>query len=181
MYRLQQLEYGANSIASWETVRAWWIKFPRAGFRLYSGDQCLGGIGLWPITPSSFESIVQGRLDEHELTVDDVEQDDGRKRHRFWYVGDILLAPEFRLTKEKWAVQLLIGALDKWLSNGDLAPQASICAIVYSNQGRSLAKRLGFKSCATTPHGYSVFVRAIDSQELAAEISVLSRQLNGSE
>ena len=170
MYKIQQEEYGADSIVSFDNVKAWWTRFPQGTFRMIHEGELIGGMGIWPLQEAIFSALTSGKLDEHQMEATHIEPKRDGQRYSYWYVGDILLQKNYRLSKEKWAVRLLIEVLDAWIKSGNLASQIKLCALVYSHQGRSLAERLQFHECAKTPDGYAVYVRDTTVEEMQKDL-----------
>ena len=69
---------------------------------------------------------------------------------------------------------MLIEVLNVWLKSGNLAPKIKLCALVYSHQGRSLAKRLKFHVCSKTPDGYDVYLRKTTVEEMQGDLLQLA-------
>lgn len=158
LYHIEQEEYGSDSILSYEKVFGWWQRYPKGTYRLTLGSDIIGGLGLWPLTESAFTRLTSGQMDETDLKVEDVVSATSEGILPFWYVGDIILEKSYRQTKARWASILLIQSLQSWLQIQNVAFDVKISALLYSPQGKSLARKLGFCPVAQSPSGHDVYL-----------------------
>jgi hypothetical protein len=177
LYNTEIEEYGADSIIRFENLLAFWRQYPQGVFCLFCGNHIVGGIGIWPIYINTFQNLVQGRLDEKDLNGNHVLAHDSLYPLECWYIGDIILAKQHRQTKDGCAGLLLEGSIRARLTNSRLASQVSICALVYSRQGKSLSRKIGLIFCAKSPDGHDVYMRRCSPCQIQKDLEKISATL----
>jgi hypothetical protein len=178
IYQIEQQEYGVGTILSFESVLSWWKRYPHGAYQLQQDWNIIGGMGIWPLSETAFQDLAQGRLEERGITAEHVIEARNPAPLTCWYIADVILADKYRRTKDHLAIVLLEGALRTWLSNENLAARIKLCALAYSEQGRSLLKRMGFDNCAKSPDGHEVYVRVTAVQEFQKDVEALSMLLH---
>lgn len=166
---LDALVYGAECIDH-EGLYGWWKACPNGIYILWKGDELIGALGLWPLKKSTYHRMIKGKIDEVDLTADDISEREAGRTYAYWYAADIVLREEYRGQPENWLVFLLVEAIKQWLDEGDLAPTVHLCALGFKPRGISLLQNLRFQhagGCTVkTPTGKPVYERVLSIEDI---------------
>ena len=179
LYEVEKFEYGQNEIISYSGLLQWWKCFPEGVHILTMDDEVKGGIGLWPITEDTYVDITNGKLDEADIGCTNLvcghSQD--LKARRYWYFADIIISPELRRRKALYGFHLLNYVLTTWTQEIIVSEDTvSVCAITYTDEGRKLARKLGFSQCSKLRDG-DVFVIVASKASIQAKQRLLFSDL----
>lgn len=133
--------YGAENIP-YERLFEWWQAYEKGIHLLKQNGKIIGAFGLWPLTKSAFDALVDGRMHEHDVGPKDIRPAHIKAGIRHWYIAGIVIRIHFRRTR---ALNYLLSvAIGRWLNEGNLASTIRLCALAYSPEGEALLRRLHF-------------------------------------
>lgn len=171
-------EYGAHSIDAAGLV-GWWHCYPKGVHLVEIGGEIVGALGLWPLAARVYAALVTGQLEETQIgaQADDIEG--GQTLHRSWYVGDLILHPEYRQGAPQVLLTLLSTAVTRWVQSGELAPIVDICAFGFTEHAQQFLAHFGFRRevQTTSPLGYPIYQRTAAREALQAECAGLANTL----
>ena len=155
---LESAEYGAHSIDAAGLV-GWWRRYPKGVHLVEMGAEIVGALGLWPIANRVFDEMIRGTMEETQLggQPDDIAGAQGA--YPSWYVGDIIVRPDYRHREPHVLMTLLYVAVTRWCHSGDLAPTVKICAFGFTDHGRQFLTHFGFRRdrLPASPLGYPIY------------------------
>lgn len=135
--------YGATNVGQ---VTGWWSKNRRGNLLAVYGDEVIGGIDIWPITPRAYEAFKCGAMTEKTLDAESIESDTATQR-RHWYVGSISLdaSVQPRRVRAEILLRLVLAAIRECVRAEPAFP-ARVLAEAWSAEGRRMLVRLaGFQ------------------------------------
>lgn len=182
-----------RSTVALEGLQKWFEAYPRGAFVLEDSEaeeteRIVGAFGLWPITQTTYNKIVQGKMDEDEITDSHIRPPAKRPRYKYWYLADIIVAHRYRrksLSKSRPGLLLLRESLVHWAKFGDFHDEAiEVCAIAAGEEGEGakLLEDFGFVP-AKARHGVSIKSKSGDTVYLrsisAAERADIMERVHG--
>jgi hypothetical protein len=176
---LDENEYHDDSV-DLPGLTGWFEKYSRGAFVLeYQPDnqpkRIVGALGIWPITTDAFEQIATGQLGEVDIGSKHICAEAKNAKYHHWYVGDIIIDPEFRRKGlfSTPALTLLGRGLREWLKIGHFDDAVDLCAIGVADEGGSLLQHFGFQratdsqnAAISCPRGRPVFKASIAHDKL---------------
>ena len=174
----ESAEYGAHSIDAAGLV-GWWRRYPKGVHLVEMGAEIVGALGLWPIAARVYTALVTGQLEETQIDAQADDIEGGQTSHRFWYVGDLILHPEYRQGAPQVLLTLLSTSVTRWVQSGDLASIVDICAFGFTEHAQQFLAHFGFQRevQTTSPLGYPIYQRTVTHAALQAECAVLANTL----
>jgi hypothetical protein len=137
-------------------VTEWWRAYPPGNYLMtYRGD-VIGGIDIWPLKRSTFESFCQGTREENSITSRDFADFRSKlSRASYWYVASISIKPPWvvalnpltlGMNRHELVLRLIVNGLENWLRTGAIRPKfpAYFCAEAWTSAGRNLLVKSGF-------------------------------------
>ena len=177
-----------KSTVALEGLQKWFEAYPRGAFVLEDmeageTERIIGAFGLWPITQTTYNKIIAGKMDEDEIKDSHIRPPAKRPRYRYWYLADIIVAQQYRrtsLSKSRPGLILLRESLVHWAKFGDFDDEViEVCAIAAGEEGEGakLLEDFGFVSAktgdgapVTCNSGDTVYRRSISAAERAGII-----------
>lgn len=182
-----------KSTVALEGLQKWFEKYPRGAFVLEDieteeREKIVGAFGLWPITQTTYKKIIEGKMDEDEITDSHIRPPARRPKYKYWYLADIIVAHQYRrtsLSNSRPGLLLLRESLVHWAKFGDFDDEViEVCAIAAGEEGEGakLLEAFGFVS-AKTRHGALVKCKSEDTVYLrsisAAERADIMERIHG--
>lgn len=174
-----------KSTVALEGLQKWFEAYPRGAFVLEDNEteereKIVGAFGLWPITQTTYNEIIEGKMDEDEITDSHIRRPAKRPGYKYWYLADIIVAYQYRrtsLSKSRPGLLLLRESLTHWAKFGDFDDEViEVCAIAAGEEGEGakLLEAFGFVSAKTqdgapvkSNSGDTVYMRSISAVERA--------------
>lgn len=135
---------------SYEDYRNWRRKNPTIFSAVVSSDgQLLGFFDIFPLTDQAAAGLRQGRLHEHELTIDDIvpyEQNEGAENI---YIASIMANPRQQVYGQVLAREVaILKCIEYLLATFPPSATRTIFAYAYTEMGERLLKNAGFTNTA---------------------------------
>lgn len=180
-----------KSTVELEGLQEWFKAYPRGAYVLEDREaprkaKIVGAFGFWPITEGAYKRIIEGKMNESEITGSHIRHPAKNSRYRYWYLADIIVSHEYRkrsLSKSRPGLLLVREALFHWAKFKDFADDIDVCAIAAGEEGEGakLLQDFGFVT-AKTRHGEAVKCESGDTVYLrsisAAERTTMTERIN---
>jgi hypothetical protein len=121
-----------------EIQRSWWKAFPHGMRSLNQGSEIIGGLSCWPLSETTYDNLVEGKIKERDIKVEDMEL----TNPRFFYFSEIAILNNYRNAKHSYD---LILSLLEFLRRYNESNELKILALGFSSQGERLLKKMGFE------------------------------------
>jgi hypothetical protein len=180
-------EYRAGTVGL-AGLQGWFESYSRGAFVLEhrAGNEpkrIVGAFGLWPITADAYQNLINGTLDEIDIGATDICPVQEHARHKYWYLADIIIEPDFRQRglRGKPALLLMYEGLRQSETFGAFDTGIELCAIAAGDTGRALLKHLQFDEARSPqgvpvrcPNGDRVYRRSMSPADRAALLDRLA-------
>jgi hypothetical protein len=175
VYKLDEDAYQGSSI-DYNGLLSWWKRYPKGIYILCQNSEITGAVGIWPLKKTTFDKLTKGRIDEKEISGRSICAEHSVGSHVYWYFGDIVLQKK-RAKGGKLHLELLEGAISKWLKEGNLATHVEVCALGFSNDGIRLLEKFEFKYSSTARDEHPVYMRKVSFEELQGVLEEIKTYL----
>jgi transcriptional regulator with XRE-family HTH domain len=140
LWAIDNVAYGSANI-TFEHFQSLWRAFPAGLKVLFDGNEIIGALGIWPVTPDWAERLKNTELKEAQLDSAMVKQA-GQIRARQWYITGIVLRQELIGSH---GIRILLGkGLRSWVECSRIDYPCEILALAYSAEGEALLRRFSF-------------------------------------
>jgi hypothetical protein len=140
LWLIDNAAYGDANIAFPHFLKLWG-SFPLGLRVLFSENEIMGALGIWPVSSSWAEQFKSARLLEAQLDSDMVHQCAGEPT-RHWYVSGIVVREH--LAGSRAIKKLLTDGLASWLAQAKIEYPCQILALDCSNRGHPMLERFEF-------------------------------------
>ncbi len=155
MAALELQYYGSDFITPAEEAFRWYQKQAYTTTAALVENRVVGFVNLFPIEDKAFEQLLQGKLNDHYLTAEDVVDIAESEAALNMFLSCILIEPAYRRTG--LTGQLLRAASAPYLPH--LHRCGSIATDNITPQGVAFSRRLGFHFVCCSDHGSSIFAQ----------------------
>lgn len=180
-------EYGGRGETDIEQVFKWWLLYRGAAIVMTYKEKIIGGIDLYPIKQDIYKKMLDGELEEEDLTNPTVQfdpymigvTDKAPRNGTFWYIAGISLSAVFRKKRDRLEllIRLIVNTAEKWLEPKPPSPNystklrkplfpAHLIAISWTKEGANLlAHGLEFSYRCKDKSGDEVYEKIFTKKE----------------
>jgi len=154
MEQLEREYYDDAYITPAEQAYTWYERFPNTTIAAEAGGHIIGFVNLFPVVDAVFQSIMAGRFNDKNLTLEAiVDADASQTEPLHMFLSCIVVREEYR--PRNAARLLLKSAVNTY------APVAHRCDVILIDTvtpaGESFAKRYGFTPVRQSRYGSSIY------------------------
>ncbi len=168
MEALELRYYGTDFITPAAEAYRWYQKQAYTTTAAVAKGQVVGFVNLFPIAEACFEQLMQGTLNDHFLTAEDVADIAADDAPLHMFLSCILVEPAYR--RAGLTLQLLRAAAAPYL------PHRHRCKLIATDNitpaGARFSRRLGFERICRSDHGSDIYAQAFSA--FLSNIALLS-------
>ncbi|MBU3655248.1 MAG: hypothetical protein FGM23_02670 [Alphaproteobacteria bacterium] len=148
-----------------------WNRHPFGIITLWLGDRLIGETRIWPVPPLDAIHYQAGQLSYTKVIPIPYQQTVEAGGWSHWYIGNLLLDPEYRaLPKSSPLPWLLAAAIELWRDTNPVRFPAEVFTSGYSSESDAMLRRFGFMEVVPAGalpllHGNAMFRRQADTME----------------
>ncbi len=139
VWKIDTTEYGDMNV-DFSLLHNWWEKFPYGHYVIKKGDEVIGGLGIWPLSKSSYQGLLKGKIIESEMSICKPRRG---AETVYWYISGMILKTNYRRKRAVWC--LIRQVMVHWYTTQAVAHKTIVLGTIpISKEGLDMVTRFAF-------------------------------------